>query len=83
MSQAVPKSWVRYYMAVIAALTSSDDPENTLTVALTHKDLCLIVLGLITGCQLFPETGQDGALLLEKIEELIDAQGFLPNISAD
>lgn len=64
-------------MGVINVLTSSSDPQKTLQLALTHRELALIVGSLYFPARLFPELTGDVQGLIWKLEEINKAQGFL------
>lgn len=65
-------------LAIHAGLTHKNDPEDSLLVSLTHRDLAHVTLGLWIISRLFPELVTEGLEgLLEKIQEVAGAQEFL------
>lgn len=68
----------RYYIGVVAVMQAPDDPEHTLTVALTHQDLTTIIFANHLAWMMFPELTGPVQSLNVKLAELSDYQGFLP-----
>lgn len=71
--------WQRHQIGVISVLHSRNDPDDTLTVALTHSELALVVFGAMMIHDLFPECRGHTASTLRKLGELSGAQKFLPD----
>lgn len=69
-----------YALAMEAVSRAPDDPENTLMVQLTTRELCSVFFGLLLLNNLFPETAFIVDACLAKLEELSEAQEFLPRI---
>lgn len=65
-------------MGVYSTLHSEDDPESTMQVALTHRDLAFIVFCTTFLIRAFPELGDACEKTMRKLIELSAAQGFLP-----
>lgn len=65
-------------MGVYATLNSEDDPEETLQVALTQRDLAFIVFCTTFLIRAFPELSEACEKTMRKLIELSAAQGFLP-----
>lgn len=63
-------------MSVASVLYTEQDPEITLTVALTLRELNTLVLALYFPGRLFPELSDDVAGLIRKLQELGAAQEF-------
>ena len=64
------------YLDVVQSVESN--PENTMMVALTQRDVALIAFATNVIMRLFPEVVSAVIELLAKMLELSDAQGFLP-----
>lgn len=64
---------------VLSALLSTHDPENTLQVALTNRDLGLIAFGITLCSLLFPEMRPALRDLHIRLAELAEFQQFLPD----
>lgn len=62
------------YWCYIGAIMGDDDPENTLTAALTMKELCLIGLGRLLIQRTYPELDKHLMSLDSKLDELWVAQ---------
>lgn len=63
---------------VSSVFKSKDDPEDTMQIALTHRDLALIVFYMTFTARLFPELSIETASLMSKLIELAAFQEFLP-----
>ena len=73
-----------YQLALKAVREAPSDPQNTLQLAITMKELALIMFGMHLVNDHFPETTVFVlASLLEKLEEVADAQEFLPKLPHD
>lgn len=66
-----------YAMAVWSVQEASNDPEDTLQVAMTMQKLALFSLGLSLVFRLFPEIGNLAADAARDLRELTQAQAFL------
>jgi flagellar assembly factor FliW len=55
----------------------SHDPENTLMVSLTHRELAMITFALFFPWRVFPEIAPEIDELCQKLIELTQAQEFL------
>lgn len=65
-------------MGTYSTLNSKDDPEDTLQVALTHRDVAFIVFCTTFLIRAFPELSEACEGTMRKLIELSAAQGFLP-----
>jgi len=65
------------YNGMKAATNLPNDPENTLNVALTQRELGLITFALFFPWRIFPEISEEINELCEKLVELTVAQEFL------
>jgi hypothetical protein len=69
-----------YQLALKAIKGAPDDPENTLQLAITMKELATITFGMFLVNTLFPELCFTVNDVLTKIEEVSEAQEFLPRL---
>lgn len=67
-----------YWIGVRSIELAQEDPEDTMQVAVTHRDLAIIALGANLVIRLFPEVREQVGHTAAKLEELAHAQGFLP-----
>lgn len=68
---------LRDYQHDLAAIeAANNDPEDTMFVQLTLKDVCCIAFGLKTALRLFPELEEPFTELARKVNEVSDAQEF-------
>ena len=70
--------WQRYYVGVASVMQADDNPDTTMQVAMTEKDLALSSFGIMMVGVLFPECGKACRELGRKLVELSKAQEFLP-----
>lgn len=75
--------WERYALGVRSVEIANDDPQKTMQVAVTERELALWVFGLILVVRLFPEIVEVVEMSLTKLRELSAAQEFLPWESPD
>jgi hypothetical protein len=54
------------------------DPEDTLNMALTHREVALLVTGLLLVEAMMPEFGEWADALFARLRELSDFQEFRP-----
>ena len=66
-----------YQLALKAVREAPSDPDNTLHLALTMKELALLMFGMHLISDNFSETVFVLADFLDKLDEVITAQGFL------
>jgi hypothetical protein len=69
-----------YQLALKAITGASDDPENTLQLAITMKEFATVTFGMFLVNTLFPELAFVVGDVLNKLEEVSDAQEFLPKL---
>lgn len=67
-----------YQLAIEAIRLAPSDPEDTLMVQFTKQDLCVFLFGSMLINSLFPEMVFEVDDLWSKVDELSDAQSFLP-----
>jgi hypothetical protein len=72
-----------YALALRAVREAPSDPENTLQLAITMKELATITFGMFLVNTLFPELCFTVNDVLTKIEEVSEAQEFLPKLPLD
>lgn len=72
------RSWDRRLLGVKSVVNSVHDPDNTMQVALTSRELALVAYGLFEVNRQVPEFGRLCHELVGKLVELSDAQAFLP-----
>jgi len=65
-------------MGVWSTLNAEHNPEDTMQVALTHRDLAFIVFCTTFLIRAFPELSEACEDTMRKLIELSAAQGFLP-----
>lgn len=70
--------WQRYYVGVLSVIAQPDDPEETMQVALTHRDLALFTFGAMLVGTLFPECVEAVRITNKKLIELSAVQEFIP-----
>jgi len=71
-----------YYKSALRAIADSpDDPENTLQLAITMRELATLTFGLYLVNTLFPEMAHVICDVLEKVEAVSEAQEFLPKLA--
>jgi hypothetical protein len=76
-------SWNQYAISVVALCKADHDPENTLQVALTRRELTACSFGMILLTRMFPELGGIVHALIEKLGELGEAQEFFPGLGPE
>jgi hypothetical protein len=67
-----------YDIGIHAVITGDNDPEHTMTTALTERDLAVITFGSVLLNRLFPECGGAANALNQKLMQVSAGQGFLP-----
>lgn len=72
-----PGLWV-VQKGIRAVAGEPDDPENTMLVALTQRDLATIVFTVCFCVRAFPETARATESLMKKLIEISAATGFAP-----
>ncbi len=65
------------HMGSRSVTTIPHNPDITMRVALTHRELALLVFALVFPGRLFPELVEDVVRLTDKFQELSAAQEFL------
>jgi hypothetical protein len=74
---AIPGSLLLMSMALRAMQTHKHDPEDTLTLAITQRELAIITFGIWLTARLFPEVSPSILQpLLHRVGELAEAQEF-------
>jgi hypothetical protein len=68
----------RYALGALSVLNERHDPEDTMTLAVTHSELALITFSNMVTATLFPEVAERVVELNGKLIELSEAQAFLP-----
>lgn len=76
-------SWDRYYLGVHSIFHAKHDPEDTMQVALTERELAVLAFGTMLVSTMFPEVGRVGRDINGKLIELSMAQEFLPWTDAE
>jgi len=73
----IPQSLLLMSMALRAMQTHKHDPEDTLALAITQRELAILTFGIWLVARLFPEVSP-GTLepLLHRVQELAEAQEF-------
>ena len=69
-----------YERALQAIRESPHDPDTTLTLAITMRELACLTFGMLLLNTLFPECAYTVCDVLEKIEAVSEAQEFLPSL---
>ena len=72
-----PTSWERIAFNAELTMLAENDPEDTLMIALTRKESCLLMFGCEVLARFIPELSPDIMELFKKIAQLADAQGWL------
>jgi len=72
------KSWEKLMLGIRSVAMNEDDPDNTMQIGVTQRELALITFGGYLVLKLFPELGGTCMRLQEKLIELSEAQEFLP-----
>lgn len=70
--------WQRYYLGVQSVARQPHDPEDTMQLAITHRELALFVFGVMLVGTLFPELRRAVIAANHKLIELSAAQDFIP-----
>lgn len=68
---------VRINLGYAAVTEQPDDPDQTMTLALTHRETAVLVFGAILVHAMFHELGGVVFRFLSKVEEVSEAQNFL------
>lgn len=68
----------RYVIGVYSVINAEDNPEKTMQLAVTEKDLALIAFSSMVTGMMFPEVGRHVSKMSLKLMEVSDAQDFLP-----
>jgi hypothetical protein len=74
---------VNYETALRCVREAPHDPDNTLALAITMRELACLTFGMLLVNTLFPECADTVCDVLEKIEEVSEAQEFLPRLPHD
>lgn len=69
---------VRLFMMHGAIKSEPNDPEDTLQLALTHRDLAMFLGGAVLIGTIFPEFEDEVKEMMTKLQEITGAQEFLP-----
>lgn len=72
-----PSSWERIAFNAELSMAAPSDPEDSLMIALTRKEGCLVMFGCEVLARFIPELSSDIMELFKKIAQLSDAQGWL------
>ena len=76
-------SWLRYRACCLTVAQADDDPDKTMHVAMTMRDLTVTTFGLYVLTQLFPEMLAPASLLSIKLNETGVAQQFVEDIRGE
>ena len=83
----LPEGWIHWgdvnggefmHLGSLSVTEIPSNPDITMHVAVTHRELALLVFALVFPGRMFPELADDVASLIEKLQELSAAQEFLP-----
>ena len=69
-------TWEKLSLGVAAIELAEDNPEHTLQIALTGRDVQYLAVGVLLVGSLFPEMLTKGRDLFARLIELGDHQGF-------
>ena len=72
-----PTSLDLYAMNFFLVQEAANDPEDSLQMAVTRRELALLLFGALLIGRLFPELSMYCAELYQKLTELSEAQDFL------
>jgi hypothetical protein len=70
-------SFARYRISFLGVVHSPHDPEDTIQLALTRKELAMVLFGTQLVNALFPELVLVSRVLQNKVEEVGVAQEFM------
>lgn len=70
-------SWERYKIGAASIVMSKDDPEDTLMLSLTEREVALFAFGNMVSAFLFPEFQQIVGRTNKKLIEVSNVQQFL------
>lgn len=71
-------TWEQYVLGAVSIMQEKDDPDDTLQLALTHRELAAVAFGNLILNRFMPEFGGVLYKLQTKLRELATAQDFLP-----